>query len=287
MGDPNTSIISLGELSKPATVLIEKISDAIGGIFAPYQIERKAKAEAKAEKIQAISRIGITKLQRRALGRLLNEESAKQKNIESITQKALPLLKSTSKPKDLDRDWIVNFFEKARLISNNDMQNFWSRILAGEANIPGSFSKRTLDLVHLLDKRDASLFSSLASFVWTSRRELIPIIIDAHGKIYNDRKINFESLKHLDSIGLISFDSLAGYTLIDLAKTIQLSYRNSVVRITFANEEKNKLNVGLALLTSTGKELVGVCDPQNIQGLIDYVIEKWNHEGNKAELIVS
>ncbi len=41
----DNSIINLGELSKPATVLIEKISDAVGGIFKPYQIIRAAKAE--------------------------------------------------------------------------------------------------------------------------------------------------------------------------------------------------------------------------------------------------
>ena len=31
-----SSLINLGELSKPATVLIEKISDAVGGVFKPY-----------------------------------------------------------------------------------------------------------------------------------------------------------------------------------------------------------------------------------------------------------
>ena len=31
-----SSLINLGELSKPAAVLIEKISDAVGGVFKPY-----------------------------------------------------------------------------------------------------------------------------------------------------------------------------------------------------------------------------------------------------------
>jgi hypothetical protein len=43
------SLINLSELSKPATVLIEKISDALGGVFKPFQIVRVAKAEAEAE----------------------------------------------------------------------------------------------------------------------------------------------------------------------------------------------------------------------------------------------
>ena len=38
-----------GDIWKPATVLIEKKSDSIGGSFKPDQIRRVAKAEAEAE----------------------------------------------------------------------------------------------------------------------------------------------------------------------------------------------------------------------------------------------
>ncbi len=89
MTNNSTSLIDLGQLSKPATVLIEKISDAIGGIFRPYQIQRVAQAEAEAEKIKAVARIEITELQQRALARFLAEEARKQANIEEITKKAL------------------------------------------------------------------------------------------------------------------------------------------------------------------------------------------------------
>jgi hypothetical protein len=58
------SIINLGDLSKPATVLIEKISDAVGGLFKPYQIVRVARAEAEAERIRGESQIEISDLQR-------------------------------------------------------------------------------------------------------------------------------------------------------------------------------------------------------------------------------
>ena len=50
-------LAKLGDLTKPATVLIEKISDAVGGIFKPYQIIRVAKAESEAERIRAVSQI--------------------------------------------------------------------------------------------------------------------------------------------------------------------------------------------------------------------------------------
>jgi Protein of unknown function (DUF2806) len=135
--DENTSLINIGELSRPATVLVEKISDAVGGIFKPYQIVRVAKAEAQADRVRAEGQIEISALQRRAFHRFLEEEAKKQKNIEDITRKALPLLNPDSQPNEIENDWIVNFFDRCRLISDNDMQKLWSRVLAGEANSPG------------------------------------------------------------------------------------------------------------------------------------------------------
>ena len=85
--EENTSLINIGELSRPATVLVEKISDAVGGIFKPYQIVRVAKAEAEADRVRADSQIEISDLQRRAFHRFLEEEAKKQENIENITQK--------------------------------------------------------------------------------------------------------------------------------------------------------------------------------------------------------
>ena len=87
MGNSN-SIINLGELSKPATVLMKKISDAVGSIYKPYQIKRIAKAEAETEKIRALADIEIKHLQQRALVRFVAEETKKQANMEAITAKS-------------------------------------------------------------------------------------------------------------------------------------------------------------------------------------------------------
>ena len=51
MTDVN-SIINLGDLAKPATSLIEKISDAAGVLYEPARIRKKAEAEADAEIIR-------------------------------------------------------------------------------------------------------------------------------------------------------------------------------------------------------------------------------------------
>ena len=137
---------NIGDLTKPATVLIEKISDAVGGIFKPYQMVRVARAEAEAERIRAEAQIQITDLQRRAMYRFLQEEANKQAHIEEITRRALPLLEENATPENVANDWITNFFDKSRIVSDDQMQELWSRVLAGEANSPGAFSRRTVNL---------------------------------------------------------------------------------------------------------------------------------------------
>src|SRR5712692_1338799 len=172
----DTPFSNLGDLTKPATVLIEKISDAVGGVFKPFQIVRVAKAEAEAELIHARAQIQVSDLQRRAMQRFLVEEAKRQSNIESITQKALPLLDEKASPQNVEDDWITNFFEKSRIISDEQMQRLWSGVLAGEANSPGTFSKRTVNLLADLDKGDAELFMRLCSFDWVIVDEVVPLV---------------------------------------------------------------------------------------------------------------
>jgi len=169
-----SSLINLGELSKPATVLVEKISDAVGGIFNPYQIVRVAKAEAQADRVRAEGQIEISDLQRRAFHRFLEEEAKKQKNIEEITSKALPLLEENSKPNEVEDDRITNFFDRCRLISDDEMQGLWSRVLAGQANLPGAYSKRAVNFLSGLDKSEADMFTSLCGFGWQLGDYLVP-----------------------------------------------------------------------------------------------------------------
>ena len=45
-----SSVVNFGDISKPATVLIEKISGAVGVLYEPRRIKKKAEAEAEADK---------------------------------------------------------------------------------------------------------------------------------------------------------------------------------------------------------------------------------------------
>ena len=276
--DKSISIVNLGNLSKPAGTLIKKVSGAIGGIFEPYQITRVAKAEAKADLIKAESEIQITDLRRRALHRFVEEEAKRQSNIENIISKALPQLDDTGDPSQIEDDWITNFFDKCRIVSDDEMQNLWSRVLSGEANVPGTYSKRTVNFLSDLDKAEAKLFSDLCGFGWMILGNFVPLVFDCQADIYNNKELSFSSLSHLDSIGLIQFDNLAGFVTEDLSQKISVSYYSQVLELSYAKETDNELEVGKVLLTKIGQELAPICESKPVDGFMDYVKDKWkNH----------
>ncbi len=273
------SIIQIGNnLSKPVTVFIEKISNAIEGYFRPYQIRRVAKADSDAEIIKAQGQIEKDDLVRRSLVRFINEEAKKQNNMELIMEKAIPLLSDSSNPKDMDDDWITNFFDKCRIISDEEMHLLWAKILSSEANNPGTYSKRTVNFLGSLDKSDAELFAKFCSFSWSIADRYCPLIYDTHAAIYNDHDIMFESLTHLDDIGLINFSTISDFQLTKLEQQITVSYFNTTRILNFKNAENNELFVGCALLTNVGSQLAIVCNSEPIDGFFDYVINQLTKE---------
>lgn len=270
----SNSIINLGNLSKPADTLIKKISAAVGGIFKPCQIKRIAKAKAEASLIRAQGEIQVTDLHRRAMHRFIEEEAKKQDNIEQITGQALPQLDPKSKPEFIEDDWITNFFDKCRIISDKEMQSLWSRVLSGEANAPGSYSKRTVNFLSDLDKGDALIFLTLCGFGWLIGN-IVPIVYDVQHEIYNKDNINFNTLSHLESIGLIQFNPLASFQRLGLPKEFNVFYYGQLTECEMSKDSDNSMNIGHVMLTKIGLELAPICKSQPINGFKEYILKKW------------
>ena len=299
--DTSNSLINLGDLSKLGETLIKKVSNAVGGFFAPYQIKRVAKAEAEAALIKEQSEIEITDLHRRAVNRWIEEEAQRQKNMEDITAKALPELSEDAKPDSIEDDWLVNFFDKCRIVSDNEMQGLWSRVLAGEANGPGTYSKRTVNFLSDLDKTEAELFTKLCGFIWVIEEDPVPLIfgksdyggifekrvtfldldsrlspVQNFENIYNKNNINFDNLIHLDSIGMIQFDGIKPVVKFDISeKSTAIYYGKSLTFGIPGGSFKIGINLGKARLTNIGKQLRSICKSEPVEGFYEYVRDRW------------
>jgi hypothetical protein len=278
--------VDVGRLAEPAKVLIEKISEAVGLAYEPTRIRRRAKAEGDAEVyaaeaegkaalIRARTDIELTDLNRRALTRFLAEETKKQVNMESITGKALEQLKEDATPQNMDDDWVSHFFDSSRYVSNEEMQSLWAKILAGEANEPGSFSRRTVTLVSTLSPKEAALFTELCRFCAVGGAT-IPFIYDANEEVYQQRGLNFESLTHLDNIGLITFDNITGFVMNSSEPEVVLDYYGTKTRLRLeVVEEKRRLDIGKAILTEAGKELFSATMAKPLAGFLDSLDSRW------------
>lgn len=280
-----TDITLAGDLGKPATTLIERISDAIGGIARPWQIKRIATAEGQAEVIRAEARLQISDLERRSMERLFREEARKQENIEAITAQALPLLADNSRPADLEDDWITKFFDECRSVSNEEMQAIWARLLSTEANSPSSISKRTIDVLASLDRKDAELFSKITQFSITDDNQLIAIL-DKDKPIYTDAGFDFSGLTQLADLGLVHCDFLGGFISTQSQERVEISYHGRKVGLTLPGPPYN-FPLGNVRLTSAGAQIASTLPRLLNAQFFDYLLDAWaNSNYNPKEVRV-
>ncbi len=266
-------------LGQPATELIKRVSDAIGGIAKPWQIKRVASAEAEAKKILAVADVEITDIRERAVKRMVLEEEKNQQNIEAVTAMAIPHLSADAKPEELDEDFVRYLFEKAKMVSNEEMRSVWAKILAGEANKSGSFSRRTMDIVSQMRKEDAELFTRLGRSVWMLGAPT-PIIPDVEAaRADDDFSMSFTDLQHLDDVGLVNFESTTTFKKTGISKSARIGYCGCPVDLHFPQERGNDLAIGQALLTTSGKELVRIAGSMSSVAAFESALEYISDQG--------
>ena len=265
----------LASLSKPVNTLVKCVSKAVGIFYEPYRIRQKAQAESDAKLIATKADIEATDLQRRAFDRWAAEEAKKQENIENVMDQAIPRIEDTAQPEKVDDDWFANYFDKVKTVSNKDVQKHWADLLAKEVNQPGSFSKRTVNTLHTLDQKDAILFESLCRYVWVVR-EFIPLIFDETDEIYSQNGINFTSLQHLETIGLIHFLT-NGFVSNGIIGRMTVSYCGKPLHLNFGDSGTTTLEFGKVRFTQIGKELFMLTSASGIDDFYDYVSAKWSN----------
>ncbi|PKD43475.1 DUF2806 domain-containing protein [Rhodohalobacter barkolensis] len=274
-------------LSDPLKKLIEVISQGVGAVFKPYLIRKTA--DAKAYEIKKISdaikvnqvnlkeitysdnQLSLTSIDRkelktedtlevRAENRNQFQEQKKQKNIENITQKAAQQLgneENVSK-EPVDEDWTTRFFNYAEEISNEEMQNLWAQILAGEIKRPNSYSLRTLQVLRNLSREEAFIFAKVANYAIKSQNEWF---VYNEKNVLKDFGISFKETTLLQEIDLLH----SGISY-NLDKSSSVVSANFIVGNKFVVVEKKpnapRINFSILLFTSIGSEMLNLIQPK-------------------------
>lgn len=256
MSDDKYSLLNLDALSKPACKLIEAVQRAIGAIFEPHRIVRKAKADAEARLILAHADAEAKEISYRANVRISHLELRREKNIEAITLNAIKELPESVDDRPLDEDWIVHFFNSCQDIGDKEMQILWSKLLAGEVTHPGKYALRTMNLVKTLNKDEAQLFTKYCSYLLqdTNGFYLRPNIEETK-ELFWKEGLHALAINHLKDIGLIATNDLVfpfnrhiDYEFYYFKQKYVLRFTGSF--LTF--------NLPVNTLTDTGNELVAI-----------------------------
>jgi uncharacterized repeat protein (TIGR03899 family) len=279
-------IKDLTGLSEPLKKLIEVVSQGIGALSKPYLIKKTADAKAYEIKViaesikenqQDLKKIGFDDeklslmsldektlqnelaLEERTQNRIEFQEQKKQKNIESITQNAAHNLENESNISDepVDEDWTTRFFSYAEDISNEEMQELWGRILAGEVKRPKSFSLRTLDILRNLSKEEAQVFMKFASLHIKSAGVSFILNFENEKLLEEKYGLNFIDRLLLEELGFLTANDLS----FKVSKTDQQSRQVVFIvgnTIVIQEKEENKPEQQLHVLafTKIGQQLL-------------------------------
>lgn len=218
-----------------------------------------------------------------------------------IIDKASEFLDEGADLCNIDRDWRANCFDKCRLVHDNDMQTLWAKILAGETNNPGTYSKRSVNFVADIDKRDAELFTELCRYVceikFTYKNveniEFIPLIFNEYLQplrpgLSSDQPtyhIRTSDLHHLDNIGMIRFSEQRhrrDEDVIDSDGDIEASYYGESIRLSNFQENHSyvaglatfDLPIGIVKLTEVGEELYPICGSTPTDGFFNHICHR-------------
>jgi hypothetical protein len=212
-------ISNLTGLEKPLTKLIETVSEGLGEVgnavfkFDSKKIQRVGEAEALREKELIVKRAEAhaqaDELKKRAEARFNLEQYNKQINLENIISKSADLLiNGTVSTQPVDKDWATRFLNVAQDISDQEIQEILSKILADEVKQPTTYSKRVLDVIKNVSKEELINFRKVIPYVNNKGS----IFIGGHGKaaFFEQIDLDFQAYIDLCDAGLIStLDSLA------------------------------------------------------------------------------
>ena len=275
------ALISFDKLADVANNLINKLSAGVGWIATRETPHRQAISTY----IEEIQNSDINPLTKAALITNAKKTIKEYCNQYNIVGYAIDSLTSTSQPDSIDEDWLAQFMDKARLVSNPEFQMIWGKILAGECDAPGSAPKSLLSTLELLDKKTAEKFMAVASVsVWyidDGKKEWMPVVLQENFDYYQSVGITYDSLWELTSLGLIKDEFGLGAEFgVKFDNATEIHYHDQTYKI----DVNCNIHSGNVVFTEAGKALCASVITEKIDGFFDkYCVPHFEKTKNNQE----
>ena len=250
----DNNLISFDKLGDVVNNLIDKLSSAVGWISThdtPNRIAINTYIEGiKNSNYDPLTKAALISQAKRTIKEYCNQSS--------IVKIATEFMSNSAKPKEIDDDWLAQFMDKARLVSDEEFHYIWGRILAEECNNPHSMPKSLLHILEQMDSNDAKNFSSICSvsiYINENKSEFHPIVIHHQLEEYETFGITYNTLVNIQALGLIEMDMgvfASGYMVVCETKPLVIHYNEENYEL---QNNTDNLRVGNVIFTKTGKAL--------------------------------
>lgn len=203
---------------------------------------------------------------------IIEKETPKRENREKVAEKAQTIHIEGEKDEDktIDTDWLNRFFGIVEDVSDEDMQDIWARILAGENKHPSSYSLRTLDVLRNMSKEEAKLFVDCTKYLCLKDKLLIE----------DDYGLSLDEQLLLTDIGLISNEDLQNIITVNPKGTMNIVVnKNHLLVFTNPTDNKKEIKIKDRQLTRVGKELLNLIDETDYLKAVDVIVKKLKGAG--------
>lgn len=218
----------------------------------------------------------------------------KIKNQKAIAEIAMENAKQGtdfSEDSGVSEEWLERFMDSAGFVSSEEIQWIWGKILANEFEKPGSTPPNMIRILSEITPGLASAFRYICSMcVWILPLSENGDIEGGFRKLFvpynkNDEKfrecgVSFNVLNELETLGVIRFESLAGY--------ISKGITNDKVLICIGDKldviegyQKGELPIGNVMLTSVGEALKSITESVEICDYYEMVKKYMSDKGVK------
>lgn len=212
----------------------------------------------------------------RAGKRLLAEEINKQNNIEDVVQRADKILESESQTQESQdvtgQDWVDECLDGAGRAYNDNLKDYWAKLLAGEIKNPGTYSKRVVTFMKSLSQKDAERIRNMCPYVMYSDKNEASILQ------YEEELYSFDEIRFLMELRLLDSQSfIVKKYRFDKGEGHMGFYHGDVGFII--KVKKTNYDLPVYTFTELGMEVLSIIDdtPTNIDSLkhfSDYMIKK-------------
>jgi hypothetical protein len=253
------------------------------GMLCPYLSIRKKAIDLYVDEIEKSDLSADAKVVALLNAKQTIKKLRNQKDIANIAVSNAKEKTVFSEKSGVDEEWFDRYMESAAYVSSEEMQLVWGRILANEFEKPGSTPPNMTRILSEFTKTYAEAFRKLCSMrlllIQVGEDDSIQkatwkIMIPYSGNedYMTDMGLSFSMMAELQNLGVMRFDTIAGFAATNIHAKKVLIYVNGQT-IEIESIKDNMVPIGDVTFSAAGETINMITDRITIDGFDSLVLK--------------